>query len=351
MASISKFHASLLKPTQETTFALANANFDFSLIKVQPHEEYLPIGNALSRLRRDAGEMGSQHTTARRLGSIFKSIIPKTPNLIKAYGQRASAISESPDVNPKGTRDHGPFQEYIGLDGSTVWAAATSGDEAIAVHLLACMLASHFSHAEAMAIWTELISERQRQLAESMNDDVVSIDDAVASRLEVSVDQLQEWESSARAWLKAAADAEIVKEKQKKLMAALHSCRLVLPVRGARDVYKNVTHAWKLALETMDGVVSGAAYSVEDGAVLIAMTAWHLYPDIIFLEAQCTSPRTKAFLRWSFDRAMLWSGKAVRLLLACRYHHHRRLSRKVSLGRWRYQIYAIILRPSTFAAT
>ena len=185
-------------------------------------------------------------------------------------------------MNPKGTRDHGPFQEYIGLDGSTVWAAATSGDEAIAVHLLACMLASHFSHAEAMAIWTELISERQRQLAESMNDDVVSIDDAVASRLEVSVDQLQEWESSARAWLKAAADAEIVKEKQKKLMAALHSSRLVLPVRGARDVYQNVTHAWKLALETMDGVVSGAAYSVEDGAVLIAMTAWHLYPDIIF---------------------------------------------------------------------
>ena len=134
MSALGKVQASLISGSQETTLALANLNFDFSLVKLEAPAEYRPLGSALAKKRRSTAEHGLAHNTARRLGSLFQTILPDTPNLIKAYGQRASEIAQSPEVNPKGTQEDGPFQDYIGVDGTTIWAAATSGPSAIAAH-------------------------------------------------------------------------------------------------------------------------------------------------------------------------------------------------------------------------
>src|SRR5205823_4893003 len=87
-----------------------------------------------------------------------------------AYGQRVSEISASPKVNPKGTSRDGAFAGYVGVDGTSIWSAATSGTSAIAVHLLACMLARTLTAPEATSLLVELVAERKREIEDQCDD-------------------------------------------------------------------------------------------------------------------------------------------------------------------------------------
>jgi hypothetical protein len=107
--------------------------------------------------RRKQAEIGSSHTTARKLGALFEHILPSTPELFKAYGQRASHIAVFPASSVVGSLNSGPFASHVGVDGTSIWAAATSGKRAIAVHLLACMLARIWKGPEAISVWVELV--------------------------------------------------------------------------------------------------------------------------------------------------------------------------------------------------
>lgn len=142
--SISKITASLASAHNENTLALANVNFDFSLFKVEAPTEYQALGASLSNKRRTEAEAGTQHITARKLGALFDQILPVTPNLSKAYGRRVSEISSDKTVSPRGTKSDGVFTSYVGADGTTIWAAATSGQAAISVHLLASSITCFF---------------------------------------------------------------------------------------------------------------------------------------------------------------------------------------------------------------
>lgn len=102
--------------------------------------EYHGVGKSLTRQRLEAAESGSSHITARKLGALFEQIIPDTPRLFEAYGKRASAIASQPSSVPAQAKQGGIFSNFVGADGTSIWAAATSGRGAIAVHLLACML-------------------------------------------------------------------------------------------------------------------------------------------------------------------------------------------------------------------
>ena len=120
MSNFSKIQASLASGSQETTVALANINFDFSLFKIEAPTEYRELGAALSTRRRAAAEQGSSHVTARKLGALFEETLPSTQSLFRVYGLRASEIAQSPLVNPKGGKDYGPFAEHISVDGTSI---------------------------------------------------------------------------------------------------------------------------------------------------------------------------------------------------------------------------------------
>jgi hypothetical protein len=129
----------LTSVSNEVTLAVAQFNMDFTLMKVEAPQEYQGLGSALSPSRREQAEAGLPHTTARKLGALFEHIIPDTPRLYRAYGQRSSDIAISDSAH--GTISQtGPFSAHEGLDGTSIWAAATSGKRAIAMHLLGCML-------------------------------------------------------------------------------------------------------------------------------------------------------------------------------------------------------------------
>jgi len=200
MAAIGNFSFALVSAEQKTALALANLNLDFTLIKLPPPEEYKDFGNAISERRKKDAEDGSSHIVARKLAALFTQDVdfPKVPNLIKAYGVRASEISQNATCNPRGSRQYGAFADHVGLDGTSVWAAATSGQGAIPVHLLACMLSTMWTGPEATAIWHEILLARKAILQNRIQGTEFQLSDVTAAQIQVSREQLALWDTSAR---------------------------------------------------------------------------------------------------------------------------------------------------------
>ena len=157
MSSISKLMPSAVNVSLDVAPALANFNFDFTLYKQQAPKEFEGVGSALSKFRRDEAESGTPHFTARKLGALFEKLLPSTPGLTGAYGERASEISQSSFMTLQSRSKYGVFESRVGADATSIWAAATSGHGAIAVHLLACLLARIWEGPEATAIWVQII--------------------------------------------------------------------------------------------------------------------------------------------------------------------------------------------------
>jgi hypothetical protein len=177
--------------------ALADINYDFSLVKCPAPPEYEGLGLALSPRRRREAEDGHIHTVARKLSLLFCDDLPEIPNLVKAYGTRASKIAADPGVNPKGTARDGAFRDHIGIDGTSIWASATSGRGAVALHLLACML-SRIWKGKATAIWAEMVASRKAAMQAKLEGERFSTNDVTASAIQLSREQLAEWDSSAK---------------------------------------------------------------------------------------------------------------------------------------------------------
>lgn len=283
MLSIQKLAAAVVSGTQETSIALGNLNFDFALFKVEAPIEYTAVGAALTPYRRAVSEEGDIHSTARKLRALFEQLLPATPSLYKAYGIRASEIVKSPVANPKQANGDGPFAKYTGVDGVSLWAAATSGAGAIAIHLLACMIARQgWSPAEATSIWEEIVARRKDDLFRSSEHDPMAMQGELAARTSLSRDQLADWDASARAWLSAADDANRTRQLQLRLIVD----NVNIPVDHMTDGYKSVINAWVTTLKTVDMMIEGMPHSVQNGAVLIGLSAWHLYPDMIVLGSE-----------------------------------------------------------------
>jgi hypothetical protein len=199
MASIGKFVVSAISGTQETQLSLASVHVDFSMIKVAAPDEYKRIGQYLSKKRKCSAEEGSVHRTARQLGALFEGTLPEVPHLIRAYGLRASEITENQNDTTYRSRKHGVLHDHIGVDGRAHWAAATSGRSSLQVLLLACILARTWKSVEAVSIWSDLVSARKVALQKQLNGHSFNINTVTASQLEISRDALAEWDDSARA--------------------------------------------------------------------------------------------------------------------------------------------------------
>ena len=277
--SLGKVTASALSGTQETTIALAALNFDFALFKTEAPQEYKKLGNALSPHRREVAEDGDIHSTARKLRALFDQILPQTPSLYHAYGIRASEIASTSLKDPKILGASSAFAAHQGIDGGSIWAAATSGAGAVAIHLLACMLAKVWSAPEATSIWEEIVLKRKEQLSTIDGSDPQNVFAAWAARTSLTRQQLADWDGSARAWLRAGDDANRVRQKQLKLIIE----NLDVPVNTKSNVYDSVVLAWISAMVALNKLIEGMPHSIENSSILLALSAWHLFPDMSVL--------------------------------------------------------------------
>ena len=278
MASLGRFTNALGMAHNENTLALMNMNFDFSLFRFDAPIEFQALGNNISYRRRREGELGSQHRTARRLGALFEGVLPPIPEFSRAYGRRVSEVSHSQRQNPKGNAGGGPFADHMGADGTAIWAAATSGPNAIPILLLGCMLARIWSGPEATSLWVELVDRRRREIDECCTDASTSQYVLLqAAQQEITRSNLADWDASTRAWLQTA--DEVKQLQQTQLMLVINN--LQMPVSSNMAVYQSVIESAKVALTSMEDLLNGAAQRVENGALLLGLSAWHIYPDMI----------------------------------------------------------------------
>ena len=272
--------------TAANTVALANFNLDFSLYKVvQPPKEFSDVGNALSPTRRQEAESGKVHKTARQLSALFEPLLPPILQLEKAYGLRASEISNASAAKEEDQKRDGVFAGRAGADGTSIWAAATSGGGAIKVHLLACMLARLWEGSEATSIWVEIVAERKREIVAAFETSG-SIDYAAhqATLEDLERYRLAEWDASARAWLRTADLRKARQQTQLELVIR----NLQILVNSKPVLYESVLQAWKVALTGMESLLQGSPQQVQSGELLLGLAAWHLYPDMVVLSSSTT---------------------------------------------------------------
>ena len=288
MTSFSKFIPGIASGSLEIVPALANLNFDFALWKVAAPKEFEGVGSALSTSRRDDAERGMLHTIARKLGALFERKLPLTPGLTRAYGTRASEIAQALSLDERGRKSYGVFASRAGADATSLWAAATSGTSAISVHLLACMLARIWDAPEATSIWVEIVKRRKEEvIAEFDETDLAHLATLSAAQQELPRAQIAEWDDSARAWLRVADGVK--RKQQKQLMLILDNVQV--PVNGKTDTYESVMEAWKNALNQMEALVQGISQQARGGDILLALSSWHLYPDLTVVTPSMTHVR------------------------------------------------------------
>ncbi|KAH6871318.1 hypothetical protein B0T10DRAFT_417493 [Thelonectria olida] len=280
--SISNLSASLVTARAENTNALINAHIELSLFtkKVAPPPEYEAVGSHLAPKRVHEAQEGTRHVIARKLGVLFKGILPSTPCLIKAYGYRASQIIKNDKANPKGNPSHGIFASSIGADATTLWAAATSGKPAIACHLLACMLARPWTAPESISIWMEIIARRKDSVRAKLEEDgEIEAELAFALHQNFSRDDIAEWDASARAWLNVA--DSVMRKEQTQLQLILDN--LTMEVNSTKATYESVTDAWTSSMLQIERLLEGNPLELNHGDIGIGLSSWHLYPDMLCL--------------------------------------------------------------------
>lgn len=321
---VGRIAASFATARNENSVSLANLNFDFTLVKFEAPKEFAGLGNTISRRRKLDAENGPLHKTARKLGALFDNILPKTPALLRAYGTRVSAISANPAVNPQASEKQGMFASQIGADSTTIWAAVTSGPGAIAVHLLACMLARMFTGPEATSVWVELIEKHKEKIQSTYEDEMYQceLDSAMlAAQQELSRTELGIWDASARAWIQS---ADLAMARQHKQMMLILD-NISLPVNKEPAVYDSVVKAWIAGLQAMDSLARGIPQQVQVGAAVLAISSWHLYPDMVVVGSTTTDVQQKdplfsetsiltLGLETTGERSVSWSLSLSRLL-------------------------------------
>ncbi|KAK7981734.1 hypothetical protein PG988_003972 [Apiospora saccharicola] len=260
---------------------LININLDFSVYRCTPSPDFLPIGPTLTVRRREEAESGQVHKTVCTLGFLFRDILPDAAAVFGAYGQRASEIMTQPGINPQGAASDGPFQSYIGADGTSIWAAATSSDASIAVHLLACVLARAFHAKDATSIWVELISERKKEIDAIEEHKLFSPYTYAASKQSISRDEIATFDASARAWLRRA-DIATNWEKHQFLLVVKN---IKLPYYLG-PTYSNVISTWIQSLKVMNNLLKNLPQEAADRSVLLAISSWHMYPDLLVFQDQ-----------------------------------------------------------------
>lgn len=169
------------------------------MLRFEAAPEFMGLCSSLSPKRKPEAEDGMIHSTAQKLLALFASEIPVAPELVEAYGKRASEIATSEKTVVSKESVNGAFADYIGADGTSILAAATSGDGAVTMHLLACLLARMWKRTQAVSIWQELVQQRKSILSQKVaSSTMLHANELAASMIYIERKQLDEWDASAR---------------------------------------------------------------------------------------------------------------------------------------------------------
>jgi hypothetical protein len=144
------------------------------------------------------------------------------------------------------------------------------------------MLARTWDADEATSIWVELIEERRAEIRKDDGaNELENIARNAAANQQITREQLVQWDASARSWLQCADQAKEINVKQKQFLLMLKN--VALPVNTRQVPYMSVLEAWNSAMSLSGKLIQGQPQEVHDGTVLLGLSAWHLYPDLVVI--------------------------------------------------------------------
>ena len=86
------------------------------------------------------------------------------------------------------------------------------------------------------------------------------------------------------AWLRTADQAMKLQQTQLRLI----SDNISLPIPNEDGLYDSVLACWTMAMSALDSIISGKPRRIQAGGILLALTAWHIYPD---MSVQVSNPQ------------------------------------------------------------
>ncbi|KAL8672969.1 MAG: hypothetical protein Q9168_002602 [Polycauliona sp. 1 TL-2023] len=147
------------------------------------------------------------------------------------------------------------------------------------------MLARIWDAPEATSIWVEIVKRRKEEvIADFDGTDIAHLATLSAAQQDLPRAQIAEWDDSARAWLRVADGVK--KKQQKQLMLILDNVQL--PVNWKTTTYESVMEAWSNALTQMEALVQGISQQARSGDILLAVSSWHLFPDLTVVTPSIT---------------------------------------------------------------
>lgn len=141
------------------------------------------------------------------------------------------------------------------------------------------------------------MTSRRQEIERGNDHEFVPIASHFASQISVSMEQLAEWDNSARAWIRRGDD---VKKKERVQQILIYN-NLDVPVSVKGETYHNVLQGWTEALLGIENLLCGQSQKVQDGSLLLALSSWHLYPDMIVSVLTTTTVGVHA--NWPFNRS------------------------------------------------
>jgi hypothetical protein len=124
----------------------------------------------------------------------------------------------------------------------------------------------------------QLVAARQDRIKEEVQNNRSTFTSSVAGACQdITRKDLALWDHSIRAWFRRADKAKEWSEDQ----LALVRKNIILPVSGGSSTYDDVMNVWKRSMLTVEHFLAGKPQEITDGSVLLAFSAWHLYPDLV----------------------------------------------------------------------
>jgi hypothetical protein len=145
------------------------------------------------------------------------------------------------------------------------------------------MLSRIFSSEQATSVWVELVEHRIKELKQQHGQQYGHPLSATAMQ-DISRAHLRNWDASARSWVQTADEVKVLQGKQLMLFAK----NIDTQVDDKTTVYESVISAWKNAMIAMENLLKGMPQMVQGGAVLLGLSAWHIYPDMVVLKNEST---------------------------------------------------------------
>jgi hypothetical protein len=135
----------------------------------------------------------------------------------------------------------------------------------------------------AIAIWDEIIAVRQAAIVKSAEANGIIDSSVAAAKRRIPREDIAAFDASIRSWLGVA--DQVMLKSHKKLRLILDNLQMPEEQAGRLKLYDKIINAWTAALQGFESLLAGQPQTVSDTSLLLALSAWHLYPSLIVLTA------------------------------------------------------------------